>query len=118
MGTTESLEARYPIYDVHVACRTREDVQRAKEVFADIPGASQAEDVATRFEVPVGTGDGSMSLARLFELLSKRGGAGLEYAVERTSLETVFLKVIRANRVQEEDTVRKRSPFAWLKRRT
>ncbi|KAH7105549.1 P-loop containing nucleoside triphosphate hydrolase protein [Auriculariales sp. MPI-PUGE-AT-0066] len=117
VGTTQSLEARFPIYDVHVGCRTSEDTQLATQIFAAIPGAKQADDVATRFEVPVGTGQDGLTLAQLFQLLSAHGGNHLEYAVERTSLETVFLKVIRANNVQEDEHLRTRHPFRWLNRR-
>lgn len=66
------------------------------------PGSRQADDVATRYEVPIG----QTSLAALFNTLS--GGtdqssdrdigeseADLEYTVERLGLESVFLKVIR-----------------------
>ena len=61
-----------------------------------------ADDVATRFEVPIGTG---MSLAQLFAVLSEGGFA--EYTVERAGLESVFLKVIRENNVLEEDRDKK-----------
>ena len=93
-----------------------DELRRANEIFANIPGAKRAEDVAARFEVPIGSGEGRLTLARLFELLSVHGDSGFEYAVERTSLETVFLKVIRANDVQEEDVRRVRGPFDWLRR--
>lgn len=66
---------------------------------AQIPGSRKADDVATRFEVPIGNG---MSLAQLFAVLSSRGDFA-EYTVERASLESVFLKVIRENEVLEED---------------
>lgn len=88
-----------------------------------IPGARLADDVATRFEVPiregpgggrdgdgVGDGDGdsdgdtSLSLARLFRILSSQGDFQ-EYTVEKATLENVFLKVIRQNNVLEEDNV-------------
>ena len=64
-----------------------------------------AEDVATRFEVPVNAeGSGhSMTLLELFRALSARGEFS-EYTVERSTLETTFLKVIRENQVAEEDT--------------
>ena len=83
---------------MHFSCRTREEVARAQALMAQIPGARMADDVATRFEVPLGTG---MSLAQLFAVLS--GGGFAEYTVERATLESVFLKVIRENNVAEED---------------
>ena len=66
------------------------------------PGSRQADDVATRYEVPIG----QTSLAALFKTLSggtdegsdrdvQGGEADLEYTVERLGLESVFLKVIR-----------------------
>ncbi len=67
---------------------------------ARIPGARMANDVATRFEVPVGEG---LSLAQLFGILADataESGIG-EYAVENASLESVFMKVIRDNAVEE-----------------
>jgi ATP-binding cassette, subfamily A (ABC1), member 3 len=65
-----------------------------------IPGSRMADDVATRFEVPVG-GDG-LSLSELFHILSSQGTFS-EYTVEKATLESVFLKVIRENDVLEED---------------
>ena len=63
-----------------------------------------ADDVATRFEVPIdGSGEG-LSLGQLFGLLSTRAGS-LEYIVQKATLESVFLKVIRDNNaVLDEDT--------------
>lgn len=60
-----------------------------------------ADDVATRFEVPVENENGQ-SLAQLFHLLSTQGDFS-EYTVEKATLESVFLKVIRENNVLEED---------------
>ncbi len=74
----------------------------AQEAMSQIPGARMADDVATRFEVPIGAG---MSLAQLFAVLSEGGFA--EYTVERAGLESVFLKVIRENNVLEEDRDKK-----------
>ncbi|TDL26396.1 P-loop containing nucleoside triphosphate hydrolase protein [Rickenella mellea] len=99
IGSTESLASRYPIYEVHFSCRTREDVTRAQQLMAKIPGSRMADDVATRFEVPV---DGGRTLSDLFKTLNASGDFS-EYTVERVSLESVFLKVIRANNVKEED---------------
>lgn len=69
-----------------------------------IPGAKMAEDVATRFEVPVNAegSEHSMTLLELFHALSSREEFA-EYTVERSTLETAFLKVIRENQVAEED---------------
>jgi ATP-binding cassette subfamily A (ABC1) protein 3 len=60
-----------------------------------------ADDVATRFEVPI-QGENCLSLAGLFHILSSEGDF-TEYTVERATLESVFLKVIRENNVLEED---------------
>ncbi|KAJ7508422.1 hypothetical protein B0H11DRAFT_2304369 [Mycena galericulata] len=101
IGTTESLSARYATYEVHFTCRTREDVTRAQTLMATIPGSRLADDVATRFEVPLAQ-DNGLSLAKLFHMLSAQGDFS-EYTVEKATLESVFLKVIRQNNVQEED---------------
>jgi ATP-binding cassette subfamily A (ABC1) protein 3 len=69
-----------------------------------------ADDVATRFEVPIES-DG-MTLAQLFTMLSTQGDFS-EYTVEKASLESVFLKVIRGNNVQEEDNVVRHSKRRW-----
>jgi ATP-binding cassette subfamily A (ABC1) protein 3 len=61
-----------------------------------------ADDVATRFEVPIENENG-LSLAQLFHLLSTHGDFS-EYTVERATLESVFLKVIRENSILEEDS--------------
>ncbi|KAI0640229.1 P-loop containing nucleoside triphosphate hydrolase protein [Trametes polyzona] len=103
VGTTDSLVERYATYEVHFSCRTREEVIYAQELMSQIPGARMADDVATRFEVPIG---GGLSLAKLFAILSR--GNFSEYTVERATLESVFLKVIRENNVLEEDTEKKR----------
>jgi hypothetical protein len=62
-----------------------------------------AEDVATRFEVPL-TFDGSrgLTLTELFNILTTYGDGSAEYTVERASLESVFMKVIRENDIKEE----------------
>ncbi|KAH9885418.1 P-loop containing nucleoside triphosphate hydrolase protein [Cubamyces lactineus] len=103
VGTTDSLVERYATYEVHFSCRTREEIMHAQELMAQIPGARMADDVATRFEVPIG---GGMSLAQLFAILSR--GNFAEYTVERATLESVFLKVIRENNVLEEDREKKK----------
>ncbi|KAF8971850.1 hypothetical protein BDZ97DRAFT_1650923 [Flammula alnicola] len=112
IGTTESLCARYASYEVHFSCRTREDVVKARALMALIPGSRMAEDVATRFEVPITRSDG-LSLANLFNTLASHGDF-MEYTVERPSLESVFLKVIRENNIREEDNDRTdRSRRSW-----
>ncbi|KAG9313874.1 P-loop containing nucleoside triphosphate hydrolase protein [Chiua virens] len=125
IGTTEELAARYATYQVHFSCPTREDVTRAQVLMSRIPGARLADDVATRFEVPIrqsgrgdhhahgeGTDDGDMSLARLFHVLSSQGDFQ-QYTVEKATLENVFLKVIRQNNVLEEDTAHRRRRFRF-----
>ncbi|KAF9235155.1 hypothetical protein BU15DRAFT_78326 [Melanogaster broomeanus] len=109
VGTTDSLAARYASYQVHLSCRTREDVTRAQVLMSRIPGARLADDVATRFEVPIQEGS-DLTLARLFHILSSQGDFQ-EYAVEKATLENVFLKVIRENSVLEEDNSPRRRRF-------
>ncbi|KAI0076833.1 P-loop containing nucleoside triphosphate hydrolase protein [Panus rudis PR-1116 ss-1] len=104
VGTTDELAARYATYEVHFSCRSREDVLKAQEVMSRIPGSRMADDVATRFEVPIGP---ELTLPKLFSALSTTGSFA-EYTVERASLESVFLKVIRGNNVLEEDQVVRR----------
>ena len=74
---------------------------KARTLMAHIPGSRMADDVATRFEVPISS-QGDFSLAKFFKVLSSHGSF-MEYTVERASLETVFLKVIQENKVGEED---------------
>jgi ATP-binding cassette subfamily A (ABC1) protein 3 len=76
-------------------------VTRAQVLMSRIPGSRLADDVATRFEVPVHEGSG-LTLAELFHILSSQGDFQ-EYSVEKATLESVFLKVIRENNVMEED---------------
>ncbi|KAJ7045165.1 hypothetical protein C8F04DRAFT_989821 [Mycena alexandri] len=113
IGTTESLSARYATYEVHFTCRTREDVTRAQTLMASIPGARMADDVATRFEVPIEKDNSGLTLAKLFHLLSAQGDFS-EYTVEKATLESVFLKVIRENNVQEEGQESHRRRRRWL----
>jgi ATP-binding cassette subfamily A (ABC1) protein 3 len=117
VGTTAELEARYARYEVHFACRTPAEVLRAREAMARVPGARAADDVATRFEVPIvraGAEDGC-TLADLFGVLAAQ--EGLEYTVERPTLESVFLKVIREHNVEEEDDERRKVGMWTLLRR-
>lgn len=102
LGTTASLSARYGTYEVQFVCRTRGEVVKARQLMQHIPGSRMADDVATRFEVPITPG---YSLAALFKTLAEYGGGfdgEVEYTVERGSLESVFLKVIQENNVVEE----------------
>ncbi|KAG7099993.1 hypothetical protein E1B28_001784 [Marasmius oreades] len=104
VGTIDSLSARYGNYEVHFSCRTREDLSKAQVLMSKVPGARLADDVATRFEVPISSESGTgTSLAQLFHLLSTSDHLS-EHTVERASLESIFLKVIRQNSVSEEDT--------------
>jgi len=107
VGTTESLSARFANYEVHFTCRTREEVVRARSLMSSIPGSRMADDVATRFEVPIQAESVNsglhLTLSELFQRLAA-SGAFAEYTVEKASLESVFLKVIRQNDVAEEDS--------------
>lgn len=79
---------------------------------AKIPGARKADDIATRWEVPLRTGNDqqhTMTLAELFGLLSEQNDFP-EFSVDTVSLESIFLKLIRENEVQEEGEGNKR---AW-----
>jgi ABC-type multidrug transport system ATPase subunit len=107
VGTIEDLTSRYATYQVHFSCPTREDVTRARALMSRIPGSRQVDDVATRFEVPIEDGNG-LTLAQLFHVLSSQGDFQ-EYGVEKATLESVFLKVIRGNDVVEEDNSSERS---------
>jgi ATP-binding cassette, subfamily A (ABC1), member 3 len=99
IGTPDSLAAQHATYEVHFSCPTREDVTKAQQLMALIPGSKMADDVATRFEVPIE----NVSLAQLFHLLAQNGDFA-EYTVERAALESVFLRVIKENNVLEEDS--------------
>ena len=102
-GTIDSLSARYACYEVHFTCRTREEVVNAQSLMSRIPGSRKADDVATRFEIPIQEG------AHLADVLHVLGSSGdfAEYTVEKATLESVFLKVMRENKVEEEDVVRR-----------
>ncbi|KAG1813914.1 uncharacterized protein BJ212DRAFT_1274572 [Suillus subaureus] len=111
VGTIDSLVSRYATYQVHFSCPTREDAIRAQVLMSQIPGSRLADDVATRFEVPIQEGPGSgLTLAQLFHILSSQGDFQ-EYSVEKATLESVFLKVIRGNNVLEDDSPRRRRRF-------
>ena len=61
-----------------------------------------ADDVTTRFEVPVASLGGEQALSKIFNLLASHDDS-IEYSVEKATMESVFIKVIRENSVQEED---------------
>jgi ATP-binding cassette, subfamily A (ABC1), member 3 len=77
---------------------------------AKIPGSHMADDVATRFEVPLEAN--GLTLAQVFTTLSTKGDFS-EYTVEKGSLESVFLKVIRESNVLEEDNIRQCKRRWW-----
>jgi hypothetical protein len=66
-----------------------------------------ADDVATRYEVPI-TPTNEYSLSDLFKTLSNHGEF-TEYTIEKATLESVFIKVIRENNVKEEQSERRSS---------
>ena len=117
IGTTASLSKRYAnYYEVHFTCRTREETVRARTLMSTIPGSRMADDVATRFEVPIQDNANSsdhLTLSRLFEILSA-SGAFTEYTVEKASLESVFLKVIRENNVATLDDSAGHGTKGWF----
>ncbi|CAE6513623.1 unnamed protein product [Rhizoctonia solani] len=117
VGTTQSLVSRFPTYEVHFTARTPAEAARAQELMTRFPGAKQADDVATRYEVPIG----KTTLAALFKTLSgnvkeedpiQERSADLEYTVERLGLESVFLKVIREHERTKPEP-EKRSGWKW-----
>ncbi|CAE7080467.1 unnamed protein product [Rhizoctonia solani] len=117
VGTTQSLVSHFPTYEVHFTARTPTEALRAQELMDRFPGAKQADDVATRYEVPIG----QTSLAALFKTLSgtnkeddyiQESNADLEYTVERLGLESVFLKVIREHD-RAKPSPAKRSGWKW-----
>jgi hypothetical protein len=81
---------------------------KAQILMSEVPGSRMADDFATRFEVPI-EGYRCFTLAQLFNLLANKGGFS-EYTVERATLESVFLKVVRENNVLVEDAQR---PKSW-----
>jgi ATP-binding cassette subfamily A (ABC1) protein 3 len=101
LGTIAQLSERYATYEVHFTCRTREAQIKALALMSKIPGSRRADDVATRFEVPICSGDTQYSLADLFTTLSTNGDF-MQYTVERASLESIFLKVVKENNIREE----------------
>ncbi|KAJ7137890.1 hypothetical protein C8R44DRAFT_975855 [Mycena epipterygia] len=108
VGTAEGLSSRYATYEVHFTCRTEEDIARADRLMAVIPGARMVEDLATRFEVPIA----NVPLAEIFRTLASEGDFP-EYTIEKATLESMFLKVIRENNIQEEDREAHRTRRRW-----
>ncbi|KAH8119799.1 P-loop containing nucleoside triphosphate hydrolase protein [Phellopilus nigrolimitatus] len=80
VGSTHSLAARYPIYEIHFSCH-----------------------------------DQTQTLASLFRTLSEYGDFS-DYTVEKVSLESVFLKVVRENGVEEEDFAARSGKKRWFDR--
>ncbi|KAG8730957.1 hypothetical protein FRC10_002154 [Ceratobasidium sp. 414] len=100
VGTLHSLVSHFQTYEVHFTARTPSEAYRASALMSRFPGSRKADDVATRYEVPIG----QTSLAVLFNTLSgnnsqeqdiSEGNSDMEYTVERLGLESAFLKVIR-----------------------
>lgn len=113
VGTTDTLSARYGTYEVHFSCRSREDITKAQILMSRFPGSRMADDVATRFEVPL---QGETTLSKLFKDLASESDAA-EFTVEKATLESVFLKVIRENNVLEDEAGEpRRSRWRWWKK--
>ncbi|QRV97329.1 ABC transporter [Ceratobasidium sp. AG-Ba] len=99
IGALETLISRFSTYEVQFAARTPLDAAHASALMSRLPGARQADDLGTRYEVPIGT----TPLAELFRTLSDQkveddesgNGIRLDYSVERMGLESIFLKVIQ-----------------------
>lgn len=113
VGSTEELTARHALYEVQFPARTREEVAKAQRLMANVPGSRMADDVATRFEVPIATTinepnssiqqQSPLTLSQLFGKLNDQNDFD-EYTVERISLESIFLKVIRQHNIEEENS--------------
>ena len=65
------------------------------------------------FEVPLGSDKHEQTLAGLLNMLVQQGGFS-EYTVERVSLESVFLKVIRENKIKEEGSALPTRTKSWF----
>lgn len=66
---------------------------------AKIPNAQMVDDVATRFEVPIGCDDVSgsvITVASIFETLSTENDFP-EFTIGKSSLETAFIRIINEN---------------------
>lgn len=86
---------------------------------ARLPGARMADDVATRFEVPVGLAESNtvivgddekgviesrreaLSVASILEVLAQEEESFPEFTVGKSSLETAFIKIINDNRAAD-----------------
>lgn len=77
---------------------------------SSVPGARLADDVATRFEIPID--QAGFNLPKLFKFLAEQ--SEFEYTIEKANLESIFLKVIRENDVLEEDN-NSRSKRRWFR---
>lgn len=117
IGTPEELESRSESYEVHFSCHSPEDLLRVRAVMARLPGARMVDDVATRFEVPVGLSETrgapiaggdeekgvvesqreALSVASILEVLAQEEGSFPEFTVGKSSLETAFIKIINDN---------------------
>ncbi|CAA7265337.1 unnamed protein product [Cyclocybe aegerita] len=97
VGTPHELESRTASYEVHFPCHTRDDFVKVQSAMTHIPGARMVDDIATRFEVPIGSVEdersGVTSVASLFELLAKEQGFP-EFTVGKSTLETAFIRII------------------------
>ncbi|TFK42171.1 hypothetical protein BDQ12DRAFT_677739 [Crucibulum laeve] len=104
VGSVEELEARYATYEVHFSCHNREDSNKVQVAMLSIPGSRMVDGVATRFEVPIGTQSGSLTLSELFRILAVQKDFP-EFTVAKSTLETAFIRVINEGGVDEEDTL-------------
>lgn len=106
MGTPEELEAGTASYEVHFAGHNRQDLVKVQAVMARIPGARMADDVATRFEIPIGNAEDSssdtQSVASIFEILSNEKNFP-EFTIGKSSLETAFIRIINEDSQQGHD---------------
>ena len=113
VGTPDELESRNATYEVHFSCPSQAEMLLVHTTMARIPGARMVDDVATRFEVPIGTNTqgGVTSVADIFEILSKEEGFP-EFTVGKSTLETAFIKIINEDVVnnahREEVPIAKR----------
>jgi ATP-binding cassette subfamily A (ABC1) protein 3 len=76
---------------------------------ARMPGARMVDDVATRFEVPIGQqASGSngavelMSIASIFEVLSQEKDFP-DFTVGKSTLETAFIKIINDDMASDHE---------------
>ncbi|KAG8916323.1 hypothetical protein FRC02_004045 [Tulasnella sp. 418] len=104
IGTVDSLVSRYPSYEIHFSCRSPEETARAQAAVSRFEGSRPAEDVATRWEVPLSN---RTTLAGIFKELSEINDIP-DFTIERLSLESVFLKTIRNSRAVSEEVEPKR----------